>query len=155
MVDVGLQCQHFINWTITLNENAKLHLCSEGYFSNNNHWVPLSSQGQVCGLCGNYDGNSRNDFTTRSQETVADVLEFGNSWKVSSSCPNAELITDPCSSNLYRAAWSQKQCSIITSVTFSSCHSQVTMVTANWLTWTQTSQLPWYLGNYFFFHFWH
>ncbi|XP_027137214.1 mucin-5B [Larimichthys crocea] len=82
-------------------------------------------KGQVCGLCGNYDGNSRNDFTTRSQETVADVLEFGNSWKVSSSCPNAELITDPCSSNLYRAAWSQKQCSIITSVTFSSCHSQV------------------------------
>ncbi|XP_035538109.1 mucin-5AC-like [Morone saxatilis] len=82
-------------------------------------------QGQVCGLCGNYDGNSKNDFTTRSQETVADVLEFGNSWKVSSSCPNAELITDPCSSNRYRAAWSQKQCSIITSATFQSCHSQV------------------------------
>ncbi|KAM6950303.1 mucin-2-like [Lycodopsis pacificus] len=82
-------------------------------------------QGQVCGLCGNYDGNSKNEFTTRSQETVTDVLEFGNSWKVSSSCPNAELLTDPCSSNRYRAAWSQTQCSIITSVTFQSCHSQV------------------------------
>ncbi|XP_034418342.1 mucin-5AC-like [Cyclopterus lumpus] len=82
-------------------------------------------QGQVCGLCGNYDGNSKNEFTTRSQETVADVLEFGNSWKVSSSCPKAELLTDPCTSNRYRAAWSQKQCSIITSVTFQSCHSQV------------------------------
>ncbi|KAM8763409.1 mucin-5B-like [Acanthopagrus schlegelii] len=82
-------------------------------------------QGQVCGLCGNYDGNSKNDFTTRSQETVADVLEFGNSWRVSSTCPNAHLITDPCASNRYRAAWSQKQCSIITSVTFQSCHSQV------------------------------
>uniref|UniRef100_A0A3P9D1T0 Mucin-5AC-like n=1 Tax=Maylandia zebra TaxID=106582 RepID=A0A3P9D1T0_9CICH len=53
-------------------------------------------QGQVCGLCGNYDGNSKNDFTTRSQEIVADVLQFGNSWKVSSSCPSAELISDPC-----------------------------------------------------------
>ncbi|KAM9860597.1 mucin-5B-like [Aulostomus maculatus] len=82
-------------------------------------------QGQVCGLCGNYDGNIRNDFTTRSQERVSDVLEFGNSWKVSSSCPNAQLISDPCSSNRYRAAWAQKQCSIITSVTFQSCHSQV------------------------------
>eukprot|EP00064_Thunnus_orientalis_P016582 superscaffoldBa00003318_g16648 len=82
-------------------------------------------QGQVCGLCGNYDGNSKNDFTTRSQETVADVLQFGNSWKVSSSCPSAQLIDDPCASNRYRAAWSQKQCSIITSVTFTSCHSQV------------------------------
>ncbi|XP_029318701.1 mucin-5AC-like [Cottoperca gobio] len=82
-------------------------------------------QGQVCGLCGNYDGNSKNDFTTRSQQTVADVLEFANSWKVSSSCPNADLISDPCSSNQYRAAWSQKQCSIIISVTFQSCHSKV------------------------------
>ncbi|XP_062417985.1 mucin-5B-like [Pungitius pungitius] len=82
-------------------------------------------QGQVCGLCGNYDGNSKNEFTTRSAETVADVLEFGNSWKVSSSCPNAEMLADPCASNRYRAAWSQKQCSIIISVTFQSCHSQV------------------------------
>ncbi|KAL3993498.1 polymeric immunoglobulin receptor [Sarotherodon galilaeus] len=82
-------------------------------------------QGQVCGLCGNYDGNSKNDFTTRSQEIVADVLQFGNSWKVSSSCPSAELIIDPCASNRYREAWSQKQCSIITSVTFQSCHSKV------------------------------
>uniref|UniRef100_A0A3Q2ZJH8 Mucin-5AC-like n=1 Tax=Kryptolebias marmoratus TaxID=37003 RepID=A0A3Q2ZJH8_KRYMA len=82
-------------------------------------------QGQVCGLCGNYDGISKNDFTTRSQETVTDVLEFGNSWKVSSSCPNAQLISDPCTSNRYRAAWSQKQCSIITSSTFQSCHTKV------------------------------
>lgn len=119
-----------------------LRLGGEGYFSDNKQ-VPYSvsvmsfssksmgspSQGQVCGLCGNYDGNSKNDFTARSQETVADVLEFGNSWKVSSSCPNAQLITDPCASNRYRAAWSQKQCSIITSVTFQGCHQQVTMVT--------------------------
>uniref|UniRef100_A0A3B3DYL4 VWFD domain-containing protein n=1 Tax=Oryzias melastigma TaxID=30732 RepID=A0A3B3DYL4_ORYME len=82
-------------------------------------------QGQVCGLCGNYDGNSKNDFTTRSQEMVADVLQFGNSWKVSSSCPNAQLLSDPCTSNRYRAAWSQKQCSIITSSTFQICHSKV------------------------------
>ncbi|XP_047196243.1 mucin-5B, partial [Hippoglossus stenolepis] len=82
-------------------------------------------KGQVCGLCGNYDGNSRNDFTTSSQGTVADVLEFGNSWRVSSSCPSAQLISDPCSSNGYRATWSQKKCSIITSVTFQNCHSQV------------------------------
>ncbi|XP_034536265.1 mucin-5AC-like [Notolabrus celidotus] len=82
-------------------------------------------QGKVCGLCGNYDGNSKNDFTTPSEETVADVLEFGNSWKVSSSCPNAQLIPDPCATNGYRSAWSKRQCSIIISVTFNECHSQV------------------------------
>uniref|UniRef100_A0A3B4AI01 VWFD domain-containing protein n=1 Tax=Periophthalmus magnuspinnatus TaxID=409849 RepID=A0A3B4AI01_9GOBI len=82
-------------------------------------------QSHVCGLCGNYDGKSTNDFTTRSQEVVTDVLEFGNSWKVSTSCPNAQLIKDPCLTHSYRTAWAQKQCSIITSPTFHSCHSQV------------------------------
>nr|XP_057944665.1 mucin-5B-like isoform X3 [Doryrhamphus excisus] len=82
-------------------------------------------QGQVCGLCGNYDGNIRNDFTKRSQEVVTDVLEFGNSWKASPSCPDAQLIKDPCSANRYRAAWAQRRCSVIISATFRRCHSQV------------------------------
>ncbi|KAM6968560.1 mucin-5AC-like [Tautogolabrus adspersus] len=82
-------------------------------------------QGRVCGLCGNYDGDSQNDFTTPSQDIVADVLEFGNSWKASSSCPNAKRIPDPIASNSYRESWAKKQCRIINSVTFQSCHSQV------------------------------
>ncbi|KAM6980525.1 mucin-5AC-like [Aplochiton taeniatus] len=83
-------------------------------------------QGQVCGLCGNFDGNSKNDFTTRSQETVVNSVDFGNSWKVSASCPNVNVTSvNPCASNPYRAAWSQKQCSIINSATFQTCHSQV------------------------------
>ncbi|KAJ0056494.1 hypothetical protein NL108_008341 [Boleophthalmus pectinirostris] len=83
-------------------------------------------QGSVCGLCGNYDGKSANDYTTRSLELVNDVLEFGNSWKVSTTCPNAQLVQDPCLTHPYRLAWAQKQCSIINSITFQSCHSQVT-----------------------------
>ncbi|KAM6068296.1 mucin-5AC-like [Theristicus caerulescens] len=84
-----------------------------------------SFQGHVCGLCGNYDGNGNNDFTTRSQSVVGNVLEFANSWKVSSSCPNANRTKDPCTTNPYRKAWAQKQCSIITSEVFAKCHSQV------------------------------
>ncbi|XP_057881761.1 mucin-5AC [Melospiza georgiana] len=84
-----------------------------------------SFQDQVCGLCGNYDGNGNNDFTTRSQSVVGNVLEFANSWKVSSSCPNANRTQDPCTANPYRKAWAQKQCSIITSEVFAKCHSQV------------------------------
>ncbi|XP_066043066.1 mucin-5B-like [Chamaea fasciata] len=82
-------------------------------------------KGQVCGLCGNYDGNSINDFTTRSQSVVENVLEFGNSWKVSSTCPDAASVKDPCSTNPYRKSWSEKQCSIINSNVFAACHSQV------------------------------
>ncbi|XP_074854647.1 mucin-5B-like [Carettochelys insculpta] len=82
-------------------------------------------QGQVCGLCGNYDGNSINDFTTRSQSVVGSALEFGNSWKLSVTCPDANYIKDPCSTNPHRKSWSEKQCSIINSEVFAACHSQV------------------------------
>ncbi|KFZ46887.1 Mucin-5B, partial [Antrostomus carolinensis] len=82
-------------------------------------------KGQICGLCGNYDGNGINDFTTRSQSMVENVLEFGNSWKISSTCPDAHSIKDPCSTNPYRKSWSEKQCSIINSNVFAACHSQV------------------------------
>ncbi|XP_069079243.1 mucin-5AC-like [Pleurodeles waltl] len=90
-------------------------------------FIRLSSdfQGKVCGLCGNYDGNSNNDFTTRSQSVVGDVIEFGNSWKFSPTCPDAKEPRDPCSANPYRKSWAQKQCSIINSNVFAACHSQV------------------------------
>lgn len=89
------------------------------------HFVFIPTQGHVCGLCGNYDGNGNNDFTTRSQSVVGNVLEFANSWKVSSTCPNANQTKDPCTANPYRKSWAQKQCSIITSEVFAKCHFQV------------------------------
>ncbi|KAM4845228.1 mucin-5B [Thomomys bottae] len=82
-------------------------------------------KGRVCGLCGNFDNNAINDFTTRSQSVVGDVLEFGNSWKFSPSCPNALAPKDPCTANPHRKSWAQKQCSIINGQTFAACHSQI------------------------------
>ncbi|XP_059190821.1 LOW QUALITY PROTEIN: mucin-5AC-like [Centropristis striata] len=82
-------------------------------------------KGKVCGLCGNYDGNSKNDFTTRNKEIVVEALEFGNSWKVSPTCPNAIAIQNACSLYSHRLAWASKHCSIINSRVFASCHSKV------------------------------
>ncbi|XP_068458542.1 mucin-5B-like [Clinocottus analis] len=82
-------------------------------------------KGKVCGLCGNYDGNIKNDFTTRSKEVVVEALDFGNSWKVSPTCPNADTHKNPCSLYSHRQAWALKHCSIIKSVVFASCHSKV------------------------------
>ncbi|XP_053417590.1 mucin-5B [Nycticebus coucang] len=82
-------------------------------------------KGRVCGLCGNFDDSAINDFTTRSQSVVGNVLEFGNSWKLSPSCPDALAPKDPCSANPYRKSWAQKQCSIINSATFAACRTQV------------------------------
>ncbi|XP_061577699.1 mucin-5AC-like [Cololabis saira] len=89
--------------------------------------IKLSSafQGKVCGLCGNYDGNIRNDFTTRNKEPVVEALEFGNSWKESPTCPNANATESACSMYSHRKAWAMKHCSIIISDVFAACHSKV------------------------------
>eukprot|EP00064_Thunnus_orientalis_P021730 superscaffoldBa00006799_g21898 len=89
--------------------------------------IKLSSafKGKVCGLCGNYDGNIKNDFTTRNKEVVVEALEFGNSWKVSPTCPNAKAVNNPCSLYSHRQAWAVKHCSIIKSKVFAACRLKV------------------------------
>ncbi|XP_069077568.1 mucin-5B-like [Pleurodeles waltl] len=84
--------------------------------------------GVACGLCGNFDGNSLNDFTTRSLSVVEDVLEFGDSWKFSSFCKIVDPPRVPCLDNPPRRFWAQKQCSIILSATFADCQRQVNPV---------------------------
>ncbi|KAM4723119.1 mucin-2-like [Rhinophrynus dorsalis] len=87
--------------------------------------VTSKLKGQLCGLCGNYDDNRNNDFTTRTNAVVENIEEFGNSWKLSLTCPDAKVRTDPCVMNPYRISWAQKQCSIINSNVFSACQSHV------------------------------
>ncbi|XP_071974250.1 mucin-5AC-like isoform X2 [Engystomops pustulosus] len=87
--------------------------------------LPPKYQGKVCGICGNYDGNANNDFTTRSQSVVENLMEFCNSWKTSPTCPDVHEVKDPCTINPYRKAWALRQCGIITSEVFKSCHAQV------------------------------
>ncbi|CAB1452923.1 unnamed protein product [Pleuronectes platessa] len=82
-------------------------------------------KGRVCGLCGSYDNNANNDFTTRCHAMVVSPLVFGNSWKDLPSCPDAPSINSPCTDNPYRQSWAKKQCSIIESDVFSTCHSIV------------------------------
>ncbi|KAM3920273.1 mucin-5AC-like [Leptodactylus fuscus] len=87
--------------------------------------VTSDFQGKLCGLCGNYDGNANNDYTTRNNAIVGNIEEFANSWKSQPSCPDVTSHRDPCSLNPYRVSWAQKQCSIITSEVFAACHTQV------------------------------
>ncbi|XP_005728290.1 mucin-5AC-like, partial [Pundamilia nyererei] len=82
-------------------------------------------KGKVCGLCGNFDGNIKNDFTTRNKEVVVDPLIFGNSWQVSPSCSSAQTPKDACTLYSHRQAWAVKHCSIIKSAVFEACYSKV------------------------------
>lgn len=87
----------------------------------------LAVQGKVCGLCGDFDGDGQNDFTTQGQLPVSNPIDFANSWKVSSSCPDVENSTDPCVLRPNRHHWAKRMCSIITGETFKDCHSKVMM----------------------------
>ncbi|XP_063293571.1 mucin-2-like [Pelobates fuscus] len=82
-------------------------------------------KGKVCGLCGNFDDNSKNDFTTSHMLQVNNVLEFGNSWKAKPTCPDVTEEVHPCSLNPHRHSWAEKQCGLIKSDVFKVCHSKV------------------------------
>ncbi|XP_022362268.1 mucin-2 [Enhydra lutris kenyoni] len=84
-----------------------------------------SYKGRVCGLCGNFDQRSSNDFTTRDHMVVDSEMDFGNSWKEAPTCPDVSVTPDPCTQNPRRLSWAKKQCSIIKSPVFSVCHSKV------------------------------
>lgn len=84
----------------------------------------------MCGLCGNFDERSNNDFTTRDHMVVESELDFGNSWKEAPTCPDVTTTPEPCIKNPHRQAWAEKQCSIIKGPVFGTCHSKVGRVWA-------------------------
>ncbi|XP_069421488.1 mucin-6 [Ovis canadensis] len=87
--------------------------------------VARASQDPLCGLCGNYNGNMKDDFQTRSKYLASSELEFVNSWKESPLCGDTTFALDPCSLNAFRRSWAERKCSIINSQTFAACHGQV------------------------------
>ncbi|CAK6975811.1 SCO-spondin isoform X5 [Scomber scombrus] len=84
-------------------------------------------RGRVGGLCGNFDGDTENDFTTRQGIVESTPELFGNSWKVSPSCPDVadQDLRDPCTLNPYRVTWAKKRCAVLTQELFSQCHPEV------------------------------
>ncbi|XP_062951276.1 mucin-6 [Cynocephalus volans] len=87
--------------------------------------VTRTSQDALCGLCGNHNGNMKDDFETRSKYVASSELEFVNSWKESPLCGDVSFVAEPCSLNAFRRSWAERKCGIINSQTFATCHSKV------------------------------
>lgn len=90
-------------------------------------------QGKTCGLCGNFNGNPKDDFTTPAGQLANGVTAFGSSWKVSGLVNNAKCRDDcvggckSCKSK-HMAKWAGNNfCGVITlkNGPFSNCHAVV------------------------------
>ena len=80
---------------------------------------------KTVGLCGNFNGIEDDDFWTFYGTTVANAVEFGNSWKVDSTCDNATEVRDPCMVNSSRAITARANCSRLFEAPFNSCASHI------------------------------
>lgn len=44
--------------------------------------LPSNYQGAVCGLCGNYNGNAKDDLIPKNGDKPVSPVDFGTSWRV-------------------------------------------------------------------------
>ncbi|XP_078453023.1 mucin-2-like [Lampetra planeri] len=80
---------------------------------------------ELCGLCGKYNGDVSDDFTMRDHSVSANALQFGNSWKADETCSNMVEEVPPCVLNFNRKVSAERQCSLLSSGIFASCHGEV------------------------------
>ncbi|XP_072179196.1 uncharacterized protein [Diadema setosum] len=88
--------------------------------------LPASYKGKVCGLCGNFNDNSEDDFVMpRGNMVETSAVAFADGWKKLSSCPTTLEPTDPCVINPTRKLWSEYSCALIKQSLFEPCHDRV------------------------------
>lgn len=94
--------------------------------------VPGNYRDKVCGLCGNFNGDRKDDFQMPDQKLVKDINVFGKSWKVAipnvvcengcqgNECPDC----DPAHKDVFSKP---AYCGILTAPSgpFAVCHSKL------------------------------
>ena len=85
--------------------------------------VSNSYRGKLLGLCGDFNGERKDEFKTPNNELVENVLTFGNSWKVDHNCPDVTSVEEhPCKNTSERANRLKKKCSSLSKRPFSKCN---------------------------------
>uniref|UniRef100_A0A8C2YAS9 Otogelin n=1 Tax=Coturnix japonica TaxID=93934 RepID=A0A8C2YAS9_COTJA len=78
-------------------------------------------QGELTGLCGNFDLKTVNEMRTPDNFELTNSQEFGNSW-TAVECADRSDIQNPCSLNPLREPFAKKECGILFSEAFEACH---------------------------------
>ncbi|XP_042638720.1 otogelin [Orycteropus afer afer] len=81
-------------------------------------------QGQLTGLCGNFDLKTVNEMRTPENLELTNPQEFGSSW-AAVECPDTLDARDTCVLNPLREPFAKKECSILLSEVFETCHPVV------------------------------
>ncbi|XP_074192196.1 otogelin isoform X1 [Rhinolophus sinicus] len=81
-------------------------------------------QGHLAGLCGNFDLKTINEMRTPENLELTNPQEFGSSW-AAVECPDSLDPQDTCVLNPLREPFAKKECSILLSEVFETCHPVV------------------------------
>ncbi|EDM07267.1 otogelin (predicted) [Rattus norvegicus] len=81
-------------------------------------------QGQLVGLCGNFDLKTVNEMRTPENLELTNPQEFGSSW-AAVECPDTPDPRDTCVLNPLREPFARKECGILLSEVFETCHPVV------------------------------
>ena len=102
--------------------------------------IAVSSQlrGELCGLCGTYNGNAADDYTAPDGTVLNDVNAFGNSWLVPSNtlgCTGGigkrdivkrnPLGIPGCTNNTAVIQEGQARCSVLSQGGFAACNALI------------------------------
>ena len=94
---------------------------SRVYVTVQSHW-----SGKTRGLCGNFNKNQDDDFTTIENNIETDVALFGESWKLDPSCKSVNKHhAHPCTVHVQRASEAERMCNILKKAPFTKCHHVV------------------------------
>ncbi|PIO27466.1 hypothetical protein AB205_0138360, partial [Aquarana catesbeiana] len=74
---------------------------------------------KVRGLCGTYNWNHNDDFTTPEGDIETSAAAFANKFKVSAECPDVGSVRfDPCGTYTQRREFAEDMCAVISSSVF-------------------------------------
>ncbi|XP_069460993.1 IgGFc-binding protein-like [Ambystoma mexicanum] len=96
--------------------------------------VPASYKGEMCGLCGNYNGNKTDDFLMPNMKQANNAADFGTAWKIpvagvdcGEGCGGSGAPCPPCDDDKKKDYQKEDQCGIFNADDgpFKACYSQI------------------------------